>query len=101
MSSGRKLTEHSPAKLVFGRMTGMSVATNDFLALLLTPHAHLLLVPDSDAPSLPAALQQRLTDTCALGSGHGQQQLGAAEIGSILSPSSSAGWRNFSGRPRE
>ncbi|MCK7502574.1 MAG: hypothetical protein MZW92_81700 [Comamonadaceae bacterium] len=56
-----------------------------------------MLVPDSDAPSLPAALQQRLTDAFALGSGHGLLHLGAAEVGSILPPSW-AWWRDFAAR---
>ncbi len=80
MGSGGKLAEHSPTKVVFSRMPGMSIAAIDFPAPLLTPHGHPLLVPDSDAPSLPAALQQRLTDAFALGSGHGLLYLGAAEV---------------------
>ena len=75
----------------------MSIATTDFLAPLLTPHGHLLLAPDSDAPSLPAALAQRLTEAFALGAGHGLLQLGAAEVGVILPPSW-AWWRDFAAR---
>ena len=75
----------------------MSIASTDFLAPRLTPHGHLLLAPDSDAPSLPAALQQRLTDAFALGSGHGLLQLGAGEVGSVLPPAW-AWWRDFAAR---
>jgi hypothetical protein len=78
-------------------MPGMSIATTGFLAPLLTPHGHLLLVPDSDAPSLPAALRQRLSDAFTLGSGHGLLQLGAAEVGSALPPAW-AWWRDFAAR---
>ena len=85
------------SKVAFSRMPGMSIATTDFLAPLLTPHGHLLLLPDSDTPSLPAALAQRLTDVFALGSGHGLLHLGAAEVGSILPPSW-AWWRDFAAR---
>jgi non-specific serine/threonine protein kinase len=75
-------------------MPGMSIATTDCLAPLLTPLGHLLVVVDPDASSLPAALQQRLTDAFALGSGHGLLHLGATEVGSILPPSW-AWWRDF------
>ncbi|MBS1214925.1 MAG: helZ2 [Proteobacteria bacterium] len=75
----------------------MSISATDILAPLLTPHGHLLLVSDSDAPSLPASVQQRLTDAFALGSGHGLLRLGAAEVGSILPPSW-AWWRDFAAR---
>ncbi len=75
----------------------MSIAATVALAPLLTPHGHLLLVPDSDAPSLPAALAQRLTDAFAFGSGHGLLHLGAAEVGSILPPAW-AWWRDFAAR---
>ena len=75
----------------------MSIAATDFLAPLLTPHGHLVLVPDSDAPPLPAALGRRLTDAFATGSGHGLLHLGAAEVGSVL-PSTWAWWRDFAAR---
>jgi len=38
----------------------MSDTPNYFLAPLLTPQGHLLLVPDAEAPPLSAALRQRL-----------------------------------------
>src|SRR5450631_1938102 len=75
----------------------VAAATTTFLAPRLTPRGHLLLVSDSDVPSLPAALQQRLADAFALGSGHGLLYLGAAEVGSILPPSW-AWWRDFAAR---
>jgi len=75
----------------------MSIVATDFLVPLLTPHGHLLLVADSGAPPLPAALAQRLGDAFARGSGHGLLQLGAAEVGSILPPSW-AWWRDFAAR---
>jgi hypothetical protein len=65
----------------------MSIAATDFLAPLVTPHGHLRLAPDSDAPPLPAALAQRLSAAFAHGSGHGLLHLGAAEVGSIRPPS--------------
>jgi len=75
----------------------MSIAATDFLAPLLTPLGHLLLVAGSDAPPLPAALAQRLGDAFARGSGHGLLHLGAAEVGSILPPAW-AWWRDFAAR---
>ena len=76
----------------------MSIAATDFLVPLLTPHGHLRLMPDSDAPPpLPATLAQRLSDAFARGSGHGLLHLGAAEVGSILPPSW-AWWRDFAAR---
>lgn len=83
MGSGGKLAVPSPAKVELRRMPGMSVAATDFLAPLLTPHGHLLLAPDSDAPSLPAAFAQRLTDAFALGTGHGLLQLGGLRSASL------------------
>ena len=75
----------------------MSIATTDLVVPLLTPHGHLRLAPDTDAPPLPAALAQRLSDAFARGSGHGLLHLGAAEVGSILPPSW-AWWREFAAR---
>ena len=75
----------------------MSIADTGFLAPLLTPHGHLLAVPDADAPSLPAALQRRLADAFAPGTGHGLLYLGTAEVDSILPPSW-AWWREFAAR---
>ncbi|MHB8346913.1 MAG: DEAD/DEAH box helicase [Acidiferrobacterales bacterium] len=63
----------------------------------LTPRGHLLLVPDTDTPSLPAALQQRLTDAFAQGCGQGLLHLGAVEVDSVL-PAAWAWWREFAVR---
>ncbi len=75
----------------------MSIADTGFLAPLLTPHGHLLAVPDADAPSLPAALQRRLADAFAPGTGYGLLYLGTAEVDSILPPAW-AWWRELAGR---
>lgn len=75
----------------------MSIPATDFLAPLLTPHGHLRLAADSDAPPLPAALAQRLGDAFARGSGHGLLHLGAAEVGVFLPPAW-AWWREFAAR---
>lgn len=64
---------------------------------LVTPHGHLQLALDSDAPPLPAALAQRLSAAFARGSGHGLLHLGAAEVGSILPPCW-AWWRDLAAR---
>ena len=75
----------------------MSKVDIDRLAPRLTPHGHLLLAPDQDAPALPAALEKRLTDAFELGSGHGLLQLGASEVSSVLPPAW-AWWRDFAVR---
>ena len=75
----------------------MSNTDIDHLAPLLTPHGHLLLAPDVDAPALAAPLQQRLSDAFELGSGHGLLQLGAGEVSSVLPPTW-AWWRDFAVR---
>ena len=76
---------------------GMSIDATDFLVPLLTPHARLRLVPDSDAPPLPTTLAQHLSDAFARGSGHGLLHLGAAEVGNTLPPSW-GWWRDFAAR---
>jgi SNF2 Helicase protein len=75
----------------------MSIAATEVLVPLLTPHGHIRLVPDSDAPPLPVALARCLRDAFARGSGHGLLHLGGAEVGSILPPSW-AWWRDFAAR---
>ena len=75
----------------------MSMGPTNLLAPRLTPHGHLLAVPDLDAPPLPPALSQRLADAFALGAGQGLLHLGAAEVGHILPPSW-AWWRDFAMR---
>ncbi len=72
-------------------MTGRS------LAPLLTPQGHLLFAPERDAPVLPEALQQRLTQSFAQGTGHALLQLGASEVGSALPPALGY-WRDFAAR---
>jgi superfamily II DNA or RNA helicase len=75
----------------------MLIADSDCLAPRLTPHGHLLLATDSDAPAIPSAIKKRLTDAFELGSGHGLLQLGAGEVGSVLPPAW-AWWRDFAVR---
>jgi len=75
----------------------MSIPASACLAPLLTPHGRLLLFPDADAPSLTAAVAQRLNDAFARGSAHGLLHLGAAEVGTILPPAF-AWWREFAAR---
>ena len=78
-------------------MPDMSMGATDVLAPMLSPHGHLLLLPDIGAPALPSALQQRLADAFALGAGHGLLHLGAAEVGSVLPPAWTW-WREFASR---
>ena len=54
--------------------------------LLLTPHGHLLLAADADAPVLAAGLQRPLTDAFTPGAGHGLLYLGATQVASPLPP---------------
>jgi hypothetical protein len=67
------------------------------LGLILTPHGHLSLVQEDDAPVLDPDLAQRLRHSFARGSGHGLLQLGAGEIGTPLPPPFSY-WRDFGAR---
>ena len=75
----------------------MPTVDSDGLTLQLTPHGHLLLAREGDAPALSDALQQRLHHAFALGSGHGLLQLGAAEVDQVLPPVW-AWWRDFAAR---
>ena len=68
-----------------------------FLGLVLTPQGHLILAPQSDAPSLETVLAERLQDAFQRGSGHGLLQLGAAETRTTLPPVFSY-WREFGAR---
>ena len=70
-----------------------SPATNP-PTLLLTPHGHLLLAQDADAPVLLAEIQHGLLDAFASGAGHGLLYLGATEVTSVLPPVL-AWWRDF------
>lgn len=67
------------------------------LAPILTPHGHLLLASERDAPILAEALHARLVDSFTRSTGHGLLHLGAAEVGSALPPTF-AWWRDFSAR---
>jgi SNF2-related domain/SNF2 Helicase protein/Helicase conserved C-terminal domain len=67
------------------------------LDLVLTPHGSLVLVEESDAPTLDAALAQRLQDSFDRGPGHGLLRLGAAEAATALPPLYSY-WREFGAR---
>ncbi|MGP8245286.1 MAG: DEAD/DEAH box helicase [Bryobacteraceae bacterium] len=68
--------------------------TSVFVSLTLTPHGHLALMEDPDAPILDPILAERLRRAFERGSGHGLLQLGAAEAGSALPPVFSY-WREF------
>ncbi len=67
------------------------------LVPILTPHGHLSLVEEADAPVLDLNLAQCLRDAFARGSGHGLLLLGAGEIGTAVPPIFSY-WREFGGR---
>lgn len=79
------------------KMPRMPTETPAALAPILTPHGHLLLAPDADAPVLADALQERLAQSFARGAGHGLLQLGADEVGTALPPAF-AYWRDFAAR---
>jgi non-specific serine/threonine protein kinase len=68
-----------------------------FIVPALTPHGHLTLNEDRDAPALDPELAQRLRDAFARGSGHGLLQLGAGEVGTAI-PSVFSYWREFGAR---
>lgn len=68
-----------------------------FMVPVLTPHGHLTLIEDRDAPALEPELAQRLQDAFVRGSGHGLLQLGASEVGVALPPVFSY-WREFAAR---
>jgi hypothetical protein len=67
------------------------------LAPILSPHGHLLFAPASDASRLPEAVQHRLADAFARGSGHGLLRLGAGEVETVL-PAALVFWREFATR---
>src|SRR5260221_632630 len=64
------------------------------LVPILTPHGHLNLVHEEDAPALDPQLARRLRDAFTRGSGHGLLQLGAGEAGVTIPPAFSW-WRGF------
>jgi non-specific serine/threonine protein kinase len=67
------------------------------LSLSLTPHGHLLLVPDAAAPPLETRLRERALPAFERGSGHGILLLGADEAGTPLPPVYGF-WREFGAR---
>ena len=66
-------------------------------APLLTSHGNLILASYVEAQPLSDEIRQRVSESFALGAGHGLLHLGAAEIGRILPPVW-AWWRDFSVR---
>ena len=75
----------------------MLTVSSNHLAPLLTPHGQMLVAPETDAPALPAVLDERLSEAFACGSGHGLLFLGATEVDSALPPAW-AWWRDFAAR---
>jgi superfamily II DNA or RNA helicase len=63
----------------------------------ITPHGHLVLQEDAQAPPLPAALASRLRTSFAIDAGHGLSDLGSREVGTSLPPAF-AFWRDLAGR---
>ena len=75
----------------------IATMTTGALVPILTPHGHLLLAPDADAPPLAEVLQRKLTAAFARGAGHGLLQLGADEVGTAL-PAVFGYWRDIGAR---
>ncbi len=75
----------------------MTTASTGMLAVVLTPHGHLLLARSDDAPALAPDLTHRLETAFARGAGHGLLQLGAGEVGTAL-PALLGYWREFGAR---
>ncbi len=67
------------------------------LSPLLTPQGHLRLAADPESVPLPAELHDRIVAAFGSGAGHGLLQLGASEVGSVLTPAL-AWWREFAAR---
>lgn len=65
--------------------------------LSITPHGHLRLINEPDAPPLVTALQDRIADAFVRGDGHGLLHLGAGEVATTLPPLW-AWWRGFAVR---
>lgn len=83
--------------LLAGPQKASQTMTDQLLAPILTPHGHLLLAPELDAPVLTDALRARLEQAFAQGAGQGLLQLGAGEVGTALPPVF-AWWRDFAAR---
>ncbi len=71
--------------------------TTRILTPIITPHGHLLLAPDQDAPPLAPALLSKIMLSFESGAGHGLLQLGANEVGTALPPVFGY-WRDFGAR---
>src|SRR5438067_4975266 len=67
------------------------------LGIGLTPHCHLFLTHDADAPRLDERLHDRLRRAFERGPGHVLLLLGADEVGTVLPPVHSY-WREFGAR---
>jgi superfamily II DNA or RNA helicase len=67
------------------------------LAPILSPHGHLLLAVEEDAPPLDSRLVERLEAAFGRGSGHGLLHLGSSAIGTALPPALGY-WRDFGAR---
>jgi len=67
------------------------------LSPCLTPHGHLVLAPDDEAPEPDAAFAKRIHQAFARGAGHGLLRLGAAEVSQVLPPVFTY-WRDFGSR---
>lgn len=80
-----------------GGIAKMNTEKTGALAPILTPHGHLLLAPERDAPNLAEPIHVRLVDAFTRSTGCGLLHLGAAEVGSALPPTF-AWWRDFSAR---
>jgi non-specific serine/threonine protein kinase len=67
------------------------------LGIGLTPHGHLFLTHDANAPRLDERLHDRLRRAFERGPGHALLLLGADEVGTVLPPVDSY-WREFGAR---
>ncbi len=65
--------------------------------LQITPHGHLALVWDAEAPALLPPLQESIAAAFDAGNGHGLLHLGAAQVATVLPPAL-AWWRDFAAR---
>ncbi len=80
-----------------GGIAKMNTEKTGALAPILTPHGHLLLAAERDAPNLAEPIHVRLVDAFTRSTGCGLLHLGAAGVGSALPPTF-AWWRDFSAR---
>lgn len=75
----------------------MTSPVTSHLTIMLTPTGRLLCLPDTDAPSLPEADMEGISQAFAAGDGHGLLYLGATLTSAALPPIW-AWWRNFAVR---